>query len=99
MQFPVTQGGTGNDTAEVLREIAPQGNFEILLVLRQVDFNQKQDNEKRNLRWENNTISQIYILNTVIFGWIRTTQVLTYSGEDIWFTYSMSLSGAKSYIN
>lgn len=48
MQFPVTQGGTGNDTAEVLREIAPQGNFEILLVLRQVD--QKQDNEKRNLR-------------------------------------------------
>ena len=81
MQFPVTQGGTGNDTVEVLREIAPQGNFEILLVLRQVDFNQKQDNEKRNLRWENNTISQIYILTTVILGWIRTTQVLTYSGE------------------
>ena len=50
MQFPVTQGGTGNDTAEVLREIAPQGNFGILFVLRQVDFNQKQDNEKRNLR-------------------------------------------------
>lgn len=50
MQFPVTQGGTGNDTVKVLREIAPQGNFEILLVLRQVDFNQKQDNEKRNLR-------------------------------------------------